>query len=430
VSLSFWFLAGLLVLATLALLLWPLLRQSGGTRVAQTALLREQLDALKAAHSAGLVDAQTYATRQQVLSAAALALIDAPAAAHPRKRSAVVTALALALTIPLATVVLYQQIGTPNALGFAGPSPSPGGTAPSSSEDPASRNAPDLSKAADALAAKLKDNPNDGEGWALLARTYRATERFDLASDAYTRARELLPEEPDLLAESAEALGLSSNPRVLAGEPEKLVDRALELNPTHQNSLFLKGLARAQADDPNGAEVTWERLLGLMEAGPAQAAVIEQLNIVRSKLGKPPMSASASEPVAASPMAATPVASAPSDASSAAGIEVSISLAPELAEIAQPNEVLFVFARAESGPPAPLAIQRLTAGSLPVTLRLDESMGMIAGMSLAQFPRVVIGARISKSGNAQAQPGDLETLSAPLDWRQAGKVSLVIDRVR
>ena len=114
----------------------------------------------------------------------------------------------------------------------------------------------------------------------------------------------------------------------------------------------------------------------------------------------------------------------------AAGIDVSVKVAPELADLVQPGDTLFVFARAEAGPPAPLAIQRRTASELPMTLRLDESMGMIAGMSLAQFPRVIIGARLSRSGNAQAQPGDLEGLTAAMDWRAAGKVEIVISNVR
>ena len=113
-----------------------------------------------------------------------------------------------------------------------------------------------------------------------------------------------------------------------------------------------------------------------------------------------------------------------------AGIDVSVSVAPELADLVQPGDTLFVFARAEAGPPAPLAIQRRTASELPLTLRLDESMGMIAGMSMAQFPRVIIGARISRSGNAMPQPGDLEGLTAAMSWREAGKVEIVIGSVR
>jgi cytochrome c-type biogenesis protein CcmH len=428
---SFSILAALLVVVALALVVWPLLRQPrGGAALARTALLREQLDALKSAHAAGLVDDSTFAAKQQALSAAALALIEAPAVHPGASRIAKITAVALVLAMPVTTLWLYDHIGTPNALGFKGPG---SGTSVTANGDAATSNAPDLAKAAETLAAKLATTPDDGEGWALLARTYRAIDRFREANEAYTRARALLPEDPDLLAEAAEAMGLSSNPRSLSGEPERLVDRAIELAPSNQNALFLKGLARAQADDPVAAEATWERLLGLMEVGtPAQQAVVEQLNIVRSRLGKGPMEAAAMAPSAA-PVAATatpPAAgNAPPDAN-AAGIEVTVKVAPELADLVQPGDTLFVFARAEAGPPAPLAIQRRAAGELPLTLRLDESMGMIEGMSLAQFPRVIIGARLSRSGTAQAQPGDLEGLTAAIDWRAAGKVEIVIGNVR
>ena len=431
---AFWISAALPVVVALVFVAWPLLRQPRAGAVAtQTALLREQLDALKSAHASGLIDDAAFKTRQQTLSAAALALIDAPASARPGiSVAAKLTALVLLLVIPFATMQLYQRIGTPNAIGFSGP----GAGTLQTPEGPAmdANSAPDLNKAADTLAAKLKDNPQDGAGWALLARTYRATERFAEANDAYTKARALLPEEPDLLAESAEAMGLSSTPRSLSGEPEKLIARALELDPNNQNALFLKGLARAQADDPAGAEATWEQLLGLMEAGsPSQIAVVEQLNIVRERLGKAAMEIPAAGPAAA-PMAAP--AAAPMAAGNqapdpnAAGVDVSVSVAPELADLVQPGDTLFVFARAEAGPPAPLAIQRRTASELPLTLRLDESMGMIAGMSLAQFPRVIIGARISRSGNAMPQPGDLEGLTAAMSWREAGKVDIVIGSVR
>lgn len=427
---GFWILAALPVLVALALVVWPLLRAPrGGAVLARTALLREQLDALKSAHAAGLVDDAAFAAKQQELSAAALALVDAPPAPAGASRAARATALLLVLALPLATFWLYGEIGTPNALGFSGPGAP--ATAPADHGSSTS-NAPDLAKAAETLAARLKDQPDDGEGWALLARTYRAIERFADANDAYTRARALLPEDPDMLAEAAEAMGLSSNPRSLAGEPEKLVDRAIELDPENQNALFLKGLARAQADDAVAAEATWERLLGLMEPGsPAHSAVVEQLNIVRNRLGKAPMEvAAAAPPPQAAPAApAAPPGNAQPDPD-AAGIDVSVRIAPELADLVQAGDTLFVFARAEAGPPAPLAIQRRTAGELPLTLRLDESMGMIAGMSLAQFPRVVIGARVSTSGNAQPQPGDLEGLSAAIDWRAEGKVEIVISGVR
>lgn len=429
-SFSFWFLSALLVLIAVAVLLWPLLRKPrSGAIATQTSLLREQLDALKSAHASGLIDDASFQARQQALSAAALALIDSPATApKPSTLPARATALILVLLIPLTTLWLYKEIGTPHALSFAGTS-SP--AAPNAAGGASTSNAPDLAKAADSLAAKMKDNPDDGPGWVLLARTYRAIERFPEASAAYSKALALVEADADVLAEAAEALGLSSSPRSLSGEPEKLVDQALALQADNQNALFLKGLARAQANDPEAAEAIWEKLLGLMEPGtPAQTAVVEQLNVVRGQLGKAAMDQPAMPSSAPAMAGASGPSAPPAGDASAAGIEVNVSIAPELAARVAPSDVLFVFARAESGPPAPLAIQRLAASALPLTVRLDESMGMIAGMSLAQFPRVVIGARVSKSGNAQAAPGDLEGLSAAIDWRATGKIDIVISTVK
>lgn len=441
-NLAFWMVSALLVAIAVAMVVWPLLRRSRGSGTTeQTALLREQLDALKSAHAAGLVADADFAARKQALSAAALALIDAPpASATKTSRSAVAIAIVLALAMPALVLVIYQQIGNPNALGFVGPGPG-GASAPGNDGGMSAdaSGAPDLNKAADTLAAKLAANPQDGEGWMLLGRTYRAIERFTDAKAAFEKARALLPENPDLLAETAEVMGLSSDPRTLAGEPERLLDRALEIDANNQNAMFLKGLARAQADDPSAAEALWERMLPMMETGSSsQISVIEQLNIVRGRLGKAPMPVpTATDGSAAAPMAAAATAAAapattppPVSAGPAAGIEVAVAISPELAAKVEANDVLFVFARAEAGPPMPLAIQRVPAGQLPITLKLDESMGMMAGMSLANFERVVIGARVSKSGNAQGQPGDLETLSAPIAWRSAGKVALTIDRVR
>lgn len=427
-NLAFWFCAALVVAIAVALLVIPLLRNGRSAGVsAQTTLLREQLDALKSAHAAGLVSEVDYLARKQQLSDAALALIDAPPTALKPPSAALWTAVSLVILLPLLTLLIYQRIGTPAGVGVVGPGP---GSAAAGAMPTDANGAPDLAKAADSLAAKLAANPNDGEGWLLLARTYRAIERFADARAAFEKARALVPESADLLAESAEVIGLTSEPRSLQGEPEALVDRALALDGTNQNALFLKGLARAQADDPAAAEANWEKLLTLMETGSsAQIAVIEQLNLVRGRLGKEPM---AVPQAAASTPTPPPVdaAASPAPASTSAGIEVRIKVAPELAGKVEANDVLFVFARAESGPPMPLAIQRLAATQLPVTVKLDETMGMIAGMSLANFDKVVIGARVSKSGNAQGQPGDLETLSAAIEWRTAGSVDLTIDKVR
>lgn len=427
-SLTFWLMTAVLTALALALMLWPLLRPSrSGAIAAQASGLREQLEVLKSSHASGLISDADFTVRKQALSDAVLALVDRPVST-PTPRAVSVLALILLVTLPLALVLLYRQVGNPNALGFAGRGTEP--PAAGAQPDALPENAPDLAAAAETLAAKLRDNPEDGEGWVLLGRTYRATEQFTPARAAFERALKLVPENADLLAEYAEVLGLASEPRSLAGEPEARLDRALVLDPTHQRALWLKGFARKQAGDGAAAEDYWNRLLAQIEPGSSvQTAVIDQINQARASQGKEPVAgAAAAAPPA--PTADNAVAAPAAEVTAPSGaIAVQVDLAPELASKVAPGAVLFVFARAENGPPMPLAIQRLATGAFPVAVSLDASMGMLPNMSLNQFERVVIGARISMSGNAQAQAGDLETFSAGIEWRSAGRVDLTIDKV-
>jgi cytochrome c-type biogenesis protein CcmH len=426
VSAAFALWSALAVLIAVCIVVWPLLRPGHSPTAARAQLLRERLDALNSAHACGLVSDAEFAHRREALAAEALALIDAPAGLAARPKSALIASAVLVLILPAATYLVYARIGTPHAIAFDGVvAPVAGGHA----GDGASASAPDLAQAAERLKARLEAHPEDGEGWALLARTYRAIENFAAADAAFDQARALLPANAILLTEAAEAKGLASNPRSLVGAPEGLVDEALKLEPENPNALFLKGLARLQDGDAAAAIVQWEKLLPLLEpASEAATAVTMQINGARERLGMPPLDRpmAAVDPQAGeepSPAAAKPASPVP-------GIDVAVSIAPALASQIAPNDVLYVFARAESGPPAPLAIQRLPAAALPVSVRLDTTMGMIQGLSLERFEKVIIGARVSKSGNATPQPGDLEGFSAAIAWREAGRVEIVIDRVR
>src|SRR5690349_6071866 len=115
--------------------------------------------------------------------------------------------------------------------------------------------------------------------------------------------------------------------------------------------------------------------------------------------------------------------------SAAPRLTVNVTLDPKLKDKLDANATLFVFARAASGPPMPLAIQRLKAGQLPVTVTLDDSMSMMPAMRLSKFAQVVVGARVSKSGNAMPQSGDLQTLSSPIASSRGEPIALEIDQV-
>jgi cytochrome c-type biogenesis protein CcmH len=248
------------------------------------------------------------------------------------------------------------------------------------------------------LAAKLKDKPDDVEGWKMLGRSYGALGRFPVAAEAYAKAAARAPRDADLLVDFADVLAMANGQR-LAGDPEKLIERALQIDPKNLKGLALAGTAAFNRGDFAGAAARWERMLALLPADSEDARVIrDNIEQARAKAG------------AAVKLAGT------------------VSLSPKLKGRAAPDDTVFIFARAAEGPRVPLAVLRKKVRDLPASFSLDDSMAMAPGARLSGFPRVVVGARISKSGNAVPQPGDLQGSSAEVANDAAG-VKVMIDAV-
>lgn len=424
-QIAFLAIAGLSLLLALALLLWPLLGRPGQlTLAARADELRERLQLLKQAQADGLLDEEAFEIRRKALSDELTLLIDNPVSG--RSRNAKITAGLLAAALPPLALLLYLGVGEPRALSFtadARPPSTPG-------QPGAEAQAPELAGAADQLRERLQANPEDTEGWLLLARTYRELARFGDARDAYARVRQARPEDLDVTVEYAESLGLAASPRSLLGEPQQLLAEVLQIEPNHQRGLWLMGFARTQEGDFAGALQLWEHLLTLMDDPDARNALRGQMNQARGRLGMDPLPDEGTALADAAPASAPATTSPPAPAAAASGpaIEVEVKLDAALAAQVGPGDTLFVFAKAENGPPMPLAVQRLPATELPLRLRLDDSMGMVEGMLLSRFPRVVVEARISRSGNAQAQPGDLQGSSGGIDNPPGAPVQVLIDR--
>jgi cytochrome c-type biogenesis protein CcmH len=250
------------------------------------------------------------------------------------------------------------------------------------------------------LEQKLKAQPNDAEGWAMLARTYSVLERYPEALAAYRKVVTLKPDDAQALVDLADGMAMANN-RTLEGEPERLIAQALERDPKNIKALALAGTVAFNRNDFAAAADLWQRAIDNAEPGS---------EFVRQMAG----AVSEARQRAGAPR--------PPAAAASAVIAGRVTLAPALAAQVQPGDTLFVFARAAGGqgPKMPLAILRRTAGDLPLEFNLDDSLAMSPAARLSSSSQVIIGARISKSGNPMAQPGDLQVFSAPVPLGTTG----------
>ena len=413
----FLLLAALMLAAALACVL-PALLRGRALHADPAAEARRLLEALNAAHESGILSEAEYAAKRAELGERLLGAIDTPPA---RPRSAFYAALAIALLLPAAAIVLYRIVGEPRAL-----DPAPVSTTEAQAPADHKQN---MEQAIAKLGDKLKQNPDDAEGWSLLGRAYAATERFAEARDALKHAHDLAAADPDVTIAYAEALALASDSRRIDGEPRILLDAALKAAPDNQRGLWLLGISDYQSKNYDHAISTWKHLLGVLpkDSNVAQSVLQQIAQAEAERDGHAPPTdevSSGSETAEAAPPAAVAT-----DSLSGPHLTVEVALDPKLNDKLAPGDVLFVYAKAANGPPMPLAIQRMQASQLPVTVILTDGMGMLPSMKLSQFSQVIIGARVSKSGNAIAQSGDMQTLSQPLDVNSTAPVALTIDQV-
>lgn len=400
--------AAAMVAVAVAWVLVPLLGKrksaSPDPETANLAVLRDQLAELDADLARGTLTQERHEQAKLELERRVLDEVrpgESAGTTSPPAASAW-TAAILGAVIPVAAVALYVTVGTPGALLAS----APGASGPQHEVTPEQ-----LEGMVAKLAAHVAKNPDDAQGWTLLARSYYVMRRYPEAVRAYERAAALVPGDADLLADYADALAVTQG-RSLQGKPLELVRRALGIDPDHWKALALAGTAAFERKDYGGAIGYWERLKrvvpGDSEIGrSADASIAEARELAGAK------SAAASPPK-------TVVAGVN------AQVAGKVSLAPALAAKAAPTDTVFIFARAASGPPMPLAVLRKQVRDLPVDFALDDSMAMAPNLKLSGFAEVIVGARVSRSGNATPQSGDLQGVSRPVKVGAAG-VAVVID---
>ncbi|CAD5372295.1 Cytochrome c heme lyase subunit CcmH [Rubrivivax sp. A210] len=395
-----WIVLALFLIGAMLFLLPPLLNPgadgaSGGA--ANLAVHRDHLREVEQDLAAGLLGVEAVEQARAETRARVVEDATAPAAlaaAAPARRSA----LALALLIPLGSVAAYLLLGNPAAVE---PRVAPAVNAGQQA------GAEEMQQRIAALLQRLQAEPKNVDGWLTLGRSYTALGRFADAAAAFRRANELTPGNPTLLADLADLTAMTQGRR-LTGEPARLIQQALDADPRHPKALALAGSVAFEARDYAAARGYWERAMAVL---PPQS---DMARAMRANAAEAARLAGSGE-TAAAPAAGTAEPSvAPTAAAAATAVSGQVTLSPELAARLPAGATLFVFARAAQGPRMPLAILRRPADGRPFEFNLDDTMAMQPQLKISAFPEVVIGARISASGNATPQAGDLVGQSAPV----------------
>ena len=428
----FWLFAFVLLAGTLAILIPPLLRRAAtadapGDASAATAVFRDhkrQIEADFAANAitaaerdAALADLATRfgAELQQETQAAR------PANEHPRWIAAIV----IVALVPVVAGALYFSLGNPTAMTATAPAAAAGHA---NLKDPAKD--PQMASIVDGLAKRLQANPDDGEGWAMLGRSYRVLGRFEAAAMAYGEAAKRLPPNAIVYTEWAEAVAQSQG-QSLGGLPTELLDKALAVDPGYQKALALAGSAALERNDRATAGKLWTQLRASL---PPDSPNIAEVDAALKEIGvtPPPGRAAAKAPAAPAAVVAAPSPkAAPAGAAPAAAattIEGRVEIDPKLAGKIAPTDTIFVLARDPDGSRMPLAALKLSGTDLPKTFTMSDAMAMSDATTLSKAKRIVVEARVSKSGNAMLLPGDLTGTSVPVA-PGTRDIRVTIDRV-
>jgi cytochrome c-type biogenesis protein CcmH len=415
---AFWIVAVLLMAGALLFILTPLLRKEEVAHPhalrdeVNLMVLRDQLKELDADKAAGTIDAAAYESARRELERRVTEDVQPGTTLSknvPRKNA---VGLLVGLSLPVVAISLYFLLGNPSGLDPTQTAAAPNEAAHEVTEE-------QIQAMVTALAQRLKESPDDVQGWSMLARSYNALGRFGEAADAYARLVKLVPGNADMLADYADTLAMSLN-KSLQGEPEKLIARALEADPKNIKALALSGSAAFERRDYPVAITQWKKILAIVPADSDIArstgdSISEAQTLAAGKPATPPAPvAAAPSPTSPAPAAqATPAAPA-SPTAAAAEVAGTVELDAALRAQVADTDTVFIFARAAQGPRFPLAVLRKQVKDLPTAFVLDDSMSMVPDAKLSSFPMVVVGARVSKSGSATPTAGDLEGLTEPV----------------
>lgn len=392
--------AAVIVALVLVLLMRPFFRRIGPGPTSHqdlnSAIYREQLAKLEQDLAEGTLGKDDYAQARAELQRRLLEESqgeDAAVTLNPPRK----TMIGVGLAVPLVAGAFYLLIGSPASMTGGGAQQMAGNQ--------------DLERMVAVLAEKLEKEPNNPKGWAMLARSYKVMGRTAEAEKAFERAGSFIDDDAPMLAAYADTVA-SNNGGQLAGKPAMLIQKALKADPENAMALWLSGTADLEAKNYAQALRTWERLAALLPPGSEDVRMLQgAIDDVRARTGLP--------------------AKAPTvTVAAAAGGNVSgtVELDPSLKGKAGPDDTVMVIARLP-GTRMPLAAVRLRAAQLPVKFTLDDSLSMNPQSPISAAAEVEVEARISKSGLAKPESGDLISAVQTVKVGARG-VSLRVAQVR
>jgi len=421
----FWIAAVVCVAVALAFVLPPLLRKKevimkAARRDINIAVYRDQMKEMEADRVGGLMSEEQFQAGKIELEARlaedALAQADSRMTPVASRR----LGFTLAGVLPVAAFGLYFWLGNPMSLISIAQANAEAQANPVAAAGMGGGH--DMAKLVKQIEAKVQANPQDGQGWAMLAKTYAALERWPEATKAYAEASKLLPNDPAIMTGNAEVIAVMNN-RVLKGQPMELVYKALEINPNDAKGLELAAINAFQEKNYAQAAHYFKHLLKQLPpdspyAQDIQSALKEAKNLAES-------------PTASLDNLSDPATAGDKDKQAAgpgASIQGKVDIAPALKAKISDKDVMFLFARSAQGG-APVAAIRSTAAKLPLEFELTDAMAMNPDNKLSNFKEVTLIARISKSGQPMGGAGDLEGTLAGVKVGSKD-IKLTIDKVR
>ncbi len=424
----FWIICAVLVLIAFAFIFPSLKKRQldhDGSSQQNILIAQEQLADLESRFEGGEIDEESYqSTRDELEQSLFADLNDSEAikGQSSNSKSSLISMAFILLLIPVIAFPLYYRTGNITFTQNIDPVEA-SKLAREKAIPKKADGTPDIETMVAGLQQKLETNPENAKGWYMLGRSYMVLKRYSDAAKSFERAYKLMPDSANVMLSLADSLSMSQQGSLI-GRPGKLVNQALEIEPQNVTALWLSGMAARQNGDYQGAIAQWNRVLPLIQEAPQQ--VVQLKGLISEARGKLPAEMQNTQAEQGTP-AVTQIVSDEANDKPVAEIKVMVSLSEEFKEKVSPTDLVFIYAKAMSGPPMPLAAVRKQVQDLPIEIVLNDSMAMMPNLKMSSFDAVVVGARVSKTGQPIAQNGDL--FAEKRSIKSGDNISLEINEV-